>query len=61
MMKGYNWPNFISKRLLKQDKGHTNSIREFTNAIRDQKCSPISFQEIYDTSKLAIEISDSLS
>tara|TARA_Y200000002_G_scaffold369282_2_gene363244 strand:+ start:203 stop:2332 length:2130 start_codon:yes stop_codon:yes gene_type:complete len=61
MMKGYNWPNFTSKRLLKQDKGHINSIREFTNAIRDKKCSPISFQEIYDTSKLAIEISDSLS
>ena len=61
MMKGYNWPNFTSKRLLKQDKGHINSIREFTNVIRDKKCSPISFQEIYDTSKLAIEISDSLS
>lgn len=61
VMKGYNWLNFNSKRLLKQDKGHINSIREFTNSIRDKKCSPISFQEIYDTSKLAIEISDSLS
>ena len=55
---GFGWPNFKKMNLLRQDKGQQACAQEFINAIKNGKQSPIPIDEIYETSKVTIELVD---
>ena len=59
-LKAFGWKNFKGKRLWKQDKGQRACPREFINSIRSGAPSPIPIDEIIETSRISIEISESL-
>ena len=56
-LKGYGWKNFKKLNLWKQDKGHSESVKTFLNALRTRDV-PISFDELLLVSRLSIEISN---
>jgi|TARA_A100001015_G_scaffold224698_1_gene253444 predicted dehydrogenase/threonine dehydrogenase-like Zn-dependent dehydrogenase len=58
-LKGYNWPNFKFARNLFQNKGHDQCVESFFRAITNGEPSPIPFEEIFEVSKVAIEITES--
>ena len=55
-LKGYDWPGFNKKKLLMQDKGQKNCVKSFVNAIYNNELSPISFEEIFEVSKVTIDL-----
>tara|TARA_B100000965_G_scaffold24911_2_gene18735 strand:+ start:11610 stop:13730 length:2121 start_codon:yes stop_codon:yes gene_type:complete len=55
-MNGYNWPGFKSLNLWKQDKGQDECVKQFIKSIENGTSSPISIHEIFEVSKIAIEI-----
>ena len=59
-LKAFGWKNFKGKRLWKQDKGQRACPREFINSIRSGAPSPIPIDEIIESSRISIEISESL-
>ncbi len=59
-LKGYGWSRFKSKKLWSQDKGHAKAIRDFISSTQNEGCSSVSFEEIYNVSKLSIEISNKI-
>ena len=48
------------KKLFAQDKGQKKEVQKFIDAIREGKCSPISFQELYNTSVVSFKVNKSL-
>jgi len=58
--KGYNFPGFKRFKTYKQDKGHASCISSFADSIKKGKQSPISFDELYHSSKISIEISQQI-
>ena len=44
------------KKLSKQDKGHSEEINQFISAIKSGKESPISLNEIFEVSRICIEL-----
>ena len=58
-LKGYGWKNFKKLNLWNQDKGQDKCFNEFISSIKDNSPSPISFEDIFDVTKLSIEISES--
>ncbi|MBS1492814.1 MAG: bi-domain-containing oxidoreductase [Bacteroidetes bacterium] len=44
----------------KQDKGHAQEIKEFIEAVEKGKPTPISFEEIYDSTKATFDVIDSI-
>lgn len=59
-LKGFSWNNFKKMNLMKQDKGQDACAAVFIDAIRDGKPSPIPFEEIMESSRVSIKISDQL-
>jgi predicted dehydrogenase/threonine dehydrogenase-like Zn-dependent dehydrogenase len=59
-MKGYNWPGFKKMNLWNQDKGQTKCIEEFIKSIKEGSPSPIPNEEIFEVSKIAIDIAESI-
>ncbi|MDC3171590.1 bi-domain-containing oxidoreductase [Pelagibacteraceae bacterium] len=59
-LKGYGWKNFRSMNLWKQDKGHKNALNEFIETCSNSLPSPINFVDIYNVTKISIEISNKL-
>lgn len=59
-LKGYGWDGFKKMKTIKQDKGQELCVREFIDSIRKGKDCPIPFIEIEETSKVSIEIANSL-
>ncbi len=59
-MKGYNWPGFKKLNLWKQDKGQDECVKQFVKSINSGEISPIPLEEIFEVSKTAIEIENSL-
>jgi hypothetical protein len=59
-LKGYGWPGFRNMKLLKQDKGQKACVKAFLDAIREGKASPIPYNELIESSRVSIEISESL-
>lgn len=57
-LKGYGWKNFKKLNLWNQDKGQDKCFNEFISSIKDNSPSPISFEDIFDITKLSIEISE---
>lgn len=59
-LKGYGWPNFKYKPLLKQDKGHSECVRRFVYAVENGESSPIPVDEIFEVSQCCINLSEQL-
>jgi predicted dehydrogenase/threonine dehydrogenase-like Zn-dependent dehydrogenase len=60
LMKGYNWPGFKKLKLFKQDKGQKACVKAFIDSIENGKESPVSFEELIESSRVTIEIANSL-
>ena len=59
-MKGYGWSGFKKMNLRRQDKGHQAEITAFIDAVKNGESSPIPFDELYEVSKVAIEVANSI-
>jgi predicted dehydrogenase/threonine dehydrogenase-like Zn-dependent dehydrogenase len=60
LLKGYAYPDFKSLKLFKQDKGQKACVKAFLDSIREGKPSPIPYDEIIESSRISIEIANSL-
>ncbi|MDA7441067.1 bi-domain-containing oxidoreductase [Candidatus Pseudothioglobus singularis] len=60
LLKGYGWKGFRKMRLLKQDKGQKACVLAFIDAIREGKPAPIAYDEIMESSRISIEVAESL-
>jgi len=60
LLEGYGWSGFRSMKLLKQDKGQKDCVKVFLDAIREGKESPIPYNELIESSRVSIEIAESL-
>ena len=58
-LKGFGWKNFKKLNLWNQDKGQNKCFQEFISSIKYNSPSPISFEDIFEVTKLSIEISES--
>ena len=61
VLRGYGFPGFRSFRTWRQDKGHTACVQAFLRAIESGDPSPIPAEEIFEVSRVAIEVAESLS
>ena len=55
-LKGYGWPDFRKMNLWKQDKGQRACVKKFVETIRDGGLPPIPWDEIYEVSRVTIEL-----
>jgi predicted dehydrogenase len=60
VLKGFGWSGFKKMKLLKQDKGQKACVRAFIESIRSGKNSPIPYDEVMESSKISIEVANSL-
>lgn len=60
ILRGYGWKGFKSMKLWRQDKGQKACVKAFVDAIRDGKPAPISYEEVMESSRVSIEIANSL-
>ena len=56
-LTGYGWPGFNKMKLWKQNKGQSDCVKEFLNAIKGGNPSPIPIEEIIEVSRVTIEAS----
>jgi predicted dehydrogenase/threonine dehydrogenase-like Zn-dependent dehydrogenase len=56
-LRGYGWPGFRTIRLWRQDKGHTQCAAAFVDAIRTRGPAPIPVDELFEISRVTIQIS----
>ena len=59
-LKGYGWNGFKKLSNFKQDKGQNNCVAAFMSSVRSGESTPIPRAEIFESSRLAIEIADSV-
>ena len=59
-LTGFGWHTFRKFVTWQQDKGQENCIKAFVNAIKLRESPPIDINDILNTSKICIEIEDSL-
>ena len=50
-LTGYRWPKFKKEKLRRQDKGHSNEVADFIQAVETGAASPISLEEIFDVTE----------
>ncbi len=55
-MEGFGWPKFKRQNLWSQNKGQEEMAEIFLNAIREDGPNPIPVEEIFEVSKLSIEL-----
>ena len=55
-LRGYGWPTFKKMNLWRQDKGQTNCVNQFVNAIEKGLPSPIPVDELIEVSKVTLEM-----
>ncbi len=55
-LRGFGWSDFRSSRTLKQDKGHAACVEAFVNAVKSGGPAPIPAEEIFEVSRVAIEV-----
>lgn len=56
ILRGFGWPGFSKMRLWRQDKGQQACADAFLAAIRTGGPSPIPFAELYEVSRVSIEL-----
>lgn len=61
ILRGFGGPGFRSFRTWRQDKGHVACVQAFLRAIETGEPSPIPPEEIFEVSRVAIEIAEGLS
>jgi predicted dehydrogenase len=59
-LRGYGFPGFKKMNLLKQDKGQNACAKAFIDSILQAKPSPITYDEIIESTKISILVADSL-
>ena len=57
---GHGWNGFSKMNLWQQDKGQSNCVEQFIQAVVKNKQAPINFEEILEVSRTTIEMSNSL-
>lgn len=60
VLRGFGFPEFRTFRTWRQDKGHAGCVRAFLDAVASGGSSPISAEEIFEVSRVAIEVAESL-
>lgn len=60
LLEGYGWQGFNKMKLLKQDKGQKACVKAFLDAIHEGQPSPIPYNELIESSRISIEIAESL-
>lgn len=59
-LRGFNWPGFRTKRLLRQDKGQRNCCAAFLEAIANGGSAPIHPEELFEVHEALFEAADQL-
>lgn len=59
-LHSYDWPGFKTKRLFSQDKGQKACAEAFVKAINEGKATPIPANEIFEVSRVSIQVAESL-
>ncbi len=60
ILRGYDWPGFKKMKLMKQNKGQIACTKAFVEAIKSGKPSPIPYEEVMESSRVSIEVAESL-
>jgi predicted dehydrogenase/threonine dehydrogenase-like Zn-dependent dehydrogenase len=60
VLRGFGWPGFRGFRTWRQDKGHAACVQAFLNAVGCGGPSPIPSNEIFEVSRVAIEVAEGL-
>ena len=60
-LKGFGWAGFKSMKLLRQNKGQSECMKAFFDAIANGTNSPIPFEEIIEVSQAAIDAAEQIS
>jgi len=55
-LTGFGWPAFNKMNLYRQDKGQKSCVERFVNAIEGTGDVPIPVEEIFEVSRVAIEL-----
>ena len=59
-LRSFAWPGFKGQRLLNQDKGQKACAKAFIESIKQGKPSPISAAEIFEVSRISVQIAEQL-
>ena len=59
-LRGYGWKGFRKLNLWRQDKGNTQSVVAFLDAIRRSGSLPIPFDEMVEATRVSLEITQQL-
>lgn len=59
-LRSYGWPGFKGKKLLSQDKGQQACASLFMQAIQQGKPTPIPAHEIFEVSRVSVQVALSL-
>ena len=57
-LRGFGWPGFSKQSLWAQDKGQDACVRAFLDALRTGAPAPIPLEQIWEVSRLSVEIAD---
>ena len=60
-LSGLSWPGFSRSASLARNKGHSQGVQKFLDAVATGGPSPIPVDEIFEVSEVAIAIAESLS
>lgn len=59
-LRSFSWPGFKGKRLFSQDKGQEACAAAFVEAIQQGKPTPIPVEEIFEVSRVSVQVAESL-
>ncbi len=59
-LRSYGWPGFKGKKLITQDKGQNACATLFVQAIKYGKPTPIPANEIFEVSRVSVQVAHSL-
>lgn len=59
-LRSYGWPGFKGKKLMRQDKGQQACATLFIQAVQQGKPTPIPADEVFEVSRVSINIANSL-
>jgi predicted dehydrogenase/threonine dehydrogenase-like Zn-dependent dehydrogenase len=60
VLRGFGWPGFRVFRTWRQDKGHGACVQAFLKAVGSGGPSPIPAEEIFEVSRVAIQVAEGL-
>ncbi|MBW7470443.1 bi-domain-containing oxidoreductase [Marinobacter sp. F4218] len=59
-LRGFAWPGFKRQRLFSQDKGQKACAKAFIESIKQGRPSPIPVSEIFEVSRVAVQVAEQL-